>query len=141
VNVRPQHTLVPTERPSRCRFAPRWVSVLSCLCVSCLPPKAERLNCDDLLEPAQVQYSTLQAQISGQGEKGCAFPACHGAEVANHGIRFDDAGSTYDALTSRIDDIYGQLAAGTMPRGATRWEASDLQLLRSWYCYGSFPAP
>jgi len=114
---------------------------MSSLLATCWPPASEQLSCEDLLDPGQVSFAMLEEQMTGQGEKGCGFPACHGSEVAHHGIRLDSANGLYDALSTRIDDIYAQVASGKMPRGATRWGAADLQQLRSWYCDGSFPAP
>lgn len=111
------------------------------LLIACLPPKGERLACDDLLEPSEVRYSELEALVTSNEGKGCGVADCHGSDEANQGLRFDTASSAYDALTSRVDDIYGQVASGEMPEGGTRWEESDLQLLRSWYCNGSFPGP
>lgn len=117
------------------------LGLTSCILASCWAPASERLSCEDLLEPSQVSYAALREQMRGQGEKGCGFPACHGSEVANHGIRFDDARLLYDELSTRIDDIYGQVASGKMPRGGTRWDENDLRQLRTWYCDGSFPTP
>jgi hypothetical protein len=118
-----------------------WLALSSLPLCACLSPKDERLTCDNLLEPSEVRYSDLEALVTSGEGKGCGVADCHGSEQANQGIRFDTASNAYDALTTRVEDIYGQVASGEMPQGGTRWEESDLRLLRSWYCNGSFPAP
>ena len=118
-----------------------WLALSSLPLIACLPPKAERLTCDDLLEPSEVRYSDLEALVTSSEDKGCGVADCHGSDEANQGIRFDGASVAYDALTTRADDIYGQVASGEMPEGGTRWDEGDLRLFRSWYCNGSFPAP
>jgi hypothetical protein len=132
----PLHSLRPPRSASTL-----GIGLVSWIAAGCWSPAGERLSCEDLLDPSQVSYGALLEKMTGQGEQSCGFPACHGSEVANHGIRFDNESALYDALSTRIDDIYGQVASGKMPRGGTRWGAADLQQLRSWYCYGSFPTP
>jgi hypothetical protein len=118
-----------------------WLALSSLPLIACLPPNAERLTCNDLIEPSEARYSELEALVTASEGKGCGVADCHGSEQANQGLRFDTASEAYDALTTRADDIYGQVASGEMPAGGTHWDESDLRLFRSWYCNGSFPAP
>ena len=119
-----------------------WLALLGLVCLACLPPKDERLTCDDLLEASEVRYGDLEALVtSAVDEKGCGVADCHGADTANQGLRFDTPSTAYDALTTRLDAIYGQVSSGEMPEDGDRWDEADLRLLRSWYCNGSFPSP
>jgi hypothetical protein len=118
-----------------------WLPIIGLSLIACLPPKEERLDCDDVLQASEANYSDLEALVTSDEGKGCGVADCHGSEEANQGLRFDNPNSAYDALTTRADDIYGQVASGEMPEGGTRWDESDLRLFRSWYCNGSFPAP
>lgn len=99
----------------------------------------DALDCHDLLAPDQTHYSQLEALFLHKGGKGCASSDCHGDSDANNGYRFDVPSEVYDALTTRPDIIYGEIAAGSMPQGGTHWSEADLRLFRSWYCNGEFP--
>jgi hypothetical protein len=99
----------------------------------------DQLDCHALLPAAEVHYQDLEALFLKTSGKGCGASNCHGKQFASGGYRFDEPSLVYDALTTRPEIIYGQLASGFMPIGGYRWSDRDLQLFRSWYCNGALP--
>ena len=83
--------------------------------IACFAPEDERITCDDLLEPEDVSYVDLEALVMTDGGKGCANTSCHGEDVEEKGLRLDERGVVYDALTIQVDKMYGQIASGAMP--------------------------
>jgi hypothetical protein len=107
---------------------------------SCVAPASERLTCDDVLAPSQLDDADLEALISGTSGKGCAGEGCHDAKTRQEGFRLDSSVYIYEELSTRPDILYAMVASGEMPAGdGTRWDADDLRLFRSWYCQGGFP--
>ena len=121
-----------------------WLSVVlgvslgAALVPSCVAPADNTINCDNIRTPEEARFSDIEALVALPG-KGCAAADCHGDEEANGGYRFDERSLIYDAFTAHIDAVYGQVASGKMPEEGTRWSDDDLELVRSWYCNGSYP--
>lgn len=97
---------------------------------------SERVSCDDVLEPSEAGYKAVAALLTGSTAKGCA--RCHNTRSPVYSYNFEGAGVAWDALVTRMDSVYAQLASGKMPKDGERWSDADLRLLRSWYCNGGF---
>lgn len=109
------------------------------LCLTLLPLVAvgcatEGTSCDDL-PPQRASFAQVSAFFMDAGAKGCV--RCHNTREPVHGLNFDGPGVTYDALTTRYDAIYEQVASGAMPKDGARWSEGELNQLRSWHCQGA----
>jgi len=92
-------------------------------------------TCDDLLPVDEARFDALFDLVSGPGSKSCS--GCHNTRSPLWGYNFEGRGTAYDALANKMHLIYPQVVSGTMPQNGTAWDEADLQLLRSWYCYGA----
>ncbi len=111
-------------------------AVVACLGASgCGSDKAETLNCGELLPVEQASFTPLAELVTVPGAKGCSN--CHDTQTPIYGYNFEGPGVAYDALASKTDVIYAQVASGAMPKDGVAWDEADLQLLRSWYCHGA----
>jgi hypothetical protein len=111
------------------------VTTLFCY-YGCAGDSSETVNCDNLLPAGQATFSDVTALMINSGSKGCS--GCHTTASPVNGYNFEGPVVTYDALTTKMDRIYAQVASGEMPDDGDRWSDSDLRILRSWYCYGAF---
>jgi len=133
--ARPSKTGHP---PRSRRRAPTWMLVAAAAAAGGLTacgPGADEIDCHDLLPRNEVRYAALATLITTPGPKACS--PCHNTRTPVAGYDFEAPGITYDALTTKADIVYGQVASGRMPKTGVAWDESDLQLLRSWYCYGA----
>jgi len=108
------------------------------LAFACFPPESERLTCDDVDGPSDVDFRAIQALVRDEN-KGCLGGPCHSAETQREGLRLDTPDLVYEEFSTRADEIYAILASGKMPEEGTAWSDDDLKGLRSWYCNGAFP--
>lgn len=92
------------------------------------------LHCGDLLPEESVHYDDVVALMVEPSSKSCG--SCHNTDTPLAGYNFEGRGVAYDALTTKMEIVYGQVASGKMPEDGERWDEDDLRLLRSWYCYG-----
>jgi hypothetical protein len=109
---------------------------------ACFPPEEQRLSCDDVYDPGNFDYRSLEAlvlQDELETSKGCIAAPCHSAETQRAGIRLDTAKLIYDELSIRPELFYETLATGYMPHDGIPWSDDDLKIFRSWYCAGAFP--
>ncbi len=106
------------------------------LFLGCTGDPNETINCDNLAPPAASSFSAVTALVTSSGSKGCS--SCHNTTTPIYGFNFEGPAVAYDALMTKMDIIYPQVASGKMPQNGTRWSSQDLQTLRSWYCYGGF---
>ena len=95
-----------------------------------------RLECDDLLPEAEAVYDEVAALVVDSGSKSCG--GCHNGDAPIGGYNFEARGVAYDALVSKIEIIYANVASQQMPVEGEPWNEDDLRLLRSWYCHGAF---
>ncbi len=109
---------------------------LECLLVcSCGSAAHDTLTCTNLLPVEQVSYKALASLVVGPGPKACS--TCHNARTPVYGYDFEGPGVAYDALSTKAEIIYADVASGAMPKAGATWSVLDLQLFRSWYCYGA----
>lgn len=97
------------------------------------------LHCDDLLPREQATYTQVKALMVEPGAKSCS--GCHNTRTPVRDLNFEGPGVGYDALVSRPQIIYEQVASGEMPEGGQRWSEDDLRVLRTWYCNGALYEP
>ncbi len=102
---------------------------------SCGFDESERLDCNDLLPAEETSYTEVAALVTTPGAKGCSN--CHNTASPVYGYNFEGPGVAYDALSTKIDLVYAQVASGAMPKDGVRWSGANLRLLRSWYCHGA----
>ncbi|MCB1197944.1 MAG: hypothetical protein KDK51_06185 [Deltaproteobacteria bacterium] len=93
-----------------------------------------RVQCDNLLPSAQTKFIDVYALLSSSGPSGCA--TCHAPSNPNANYDFLTKPGVYEALSNHFDVVYAQIASGRMPEDGTPWSESNIQILRSWYCYG-----
>lgn len=96
---------------------------------------SEGTRCDDLLPPDQAGFAQVSALLMESGSKGCV--RCHNTREPEAGLNFAGPGVTYDALTTRYQAIYEQVASGGMPKDGARWSEREVDMLRSWHCQGA----
>ena len=110
-------------------------AALACL-AGCGTDGHDALHCDDLLPAEQASYAAVAALVVDTGPKSCG--SCHNTDFPLGGYNFEGPGVAYDALSTKMEIIYTQVASGEMPETGERWTEDDLKLLRSWYCHGAF---
>lgn len=94
-------------------------------------------DCKNILPPSQSTFSDVYPLFTANGEGSCSN--CHSTNNPTAHYDLSTKPSVYDALTTHFDVIYAQVASGTMPpEDSSKWTASQLQTLSSWYCYGGF---
>jgi mono/diheme cytochrome c family protein len=103
---------------------------------ACAAGGDETLHCDDLMPAEDATYGAVAALVVEPGPKSCG--SCHNTETPLGGYNFEGPAVSYDALTTKMEIIYTQVASGEMPETGERWDDEDLRLLRSWYCRGAF---
>ena len=100
-----------------------------------LDDPAATLHCRDLGDPSEATFAALVALVAEPGgAKSCG--GCHNARTPVGGYDLATRSGIYDALTSRTEIIYGQVASGAMPEVGEPWSEEDLRLLRTWWCHG-----
>jgi len=104
--------------------------------VGCTGDSDETLNCDDLAPADQATYADVAALVAAPSAKSCS--RCHNTQTPIYGYNFEGSAVAYDALSTKMDRIYPQVASGRMPQIGTAWDENDLRLLRTWYCNGAF---
>jgi hypothetical protein len=97
-------------------------------------------HCNDLVAPEQATFTQVKALVVDQ-RAATSCSNCHYSDFPVKGLDFLDPGNAYDGLTRRRNVVYEQVASGEMPKDGPPWEADELQILRSWYCYGAPYAP
>lgn len=107
---------------------------LLCLATACVPDDQLTLTCDDLLPADEAGFVAVSALVVEPGPKSCA--SCHNTHSPVAGLNFEGPGVAYDALTTKTDRIYAQVASGAMPKSGEPWSDDDLRLFRSWICHG-----
>jgi hypothetical protein len=113
----------------------KWLVVAAALCSACGRDN-EQINCRDLLPASETHFSDLAAIITDENDpRSCA--GCHSASTPLAYVNLGTPRAAYFTLRDRIDHIYAKVASGEMPRDGQSWDASDLRLLRSWYCRGA----
>jgi mono/diheme cytochrome c family protein len=122
------------------RYAASVLALVSCAAIACSigcgTRGDEALHCDDLLPAEQADYAAVAALVVEPGPKSCG--SCHNTETPLSGYNFEGPGVAYDALSTKMEIIYTQVASGEMPETGQQWDEDDLKLLRSWYCNGAF---
>jgi mono/diheme cytochrome c family protein len=103
---------------------------------ACAADGDHALHCDDLLPDDDATYGAVAALVVDPGPKSCG--SCHNTDAPLGGYNFEGRAVSYDALTTKMEIIYTQVASGEMPETGQRWDDDDLRLLRSWYCRGAF---
>jgi hypothetical protein len=104
--------------------------------IGCGTSGDEALHCDDLAPAEQATWAAVAELVVEPGPKSCG--SCHHTETPLSGYNFEGPGVAYDALSTKMEIIYTQVASGEMPETGERWTEDDLRLLRSWYCNGAF---
>jgi hypothetical protein len=105
---------------------------------ACVGAESQRLSCDDVYAPSDVDFRTIQGLVT-DGQKGCVGGPCHTADTQQHGLRLDTPELVYEEMSARPDVFYAYLSSGEMPDQGTPWDEEDLKVFRSWYCAGAFP--
>lgn len=108
---------------------------LLCLAVACAPDEELSLDCDDLLPAEQAGFVAVRALVVDPGPKSCS--RCHNTISPVAGLNFEGPGVAWDALSTKSDRVYAQVASGRMPDEGERWSEDDLRLFRSWVCHGA----
>jgi hypothetical protein len=111
------------------------VFALGPLVGSCGPRTPNSLRCTDLLPAEQAVFSRVAELFVTPSPTGCSN--CHNTLAPVRGYNFEGPGVTYDSLLTKIDPIYVQLSTAAMPKDGVAWTDPQLQLVRSWYCYGA----
>lgn len=114
----------------------RLIGCGAVLLAGCGGPAEEILSCDDLLPATEAGYGVVASLVVDPGPKSCS--TCHNTETPIVGLNFEGPGVAYDALSTRMDLIYPQIASGEMPKAGAPWADDDLRIIRSWYCSGAF---
>jgi hypothetical protein len=92
--------------------------------ITSLDDPSATLNCGDLLPPEQTSFDALYALVAEPGSsKGCA--GCHNSVTPVYGYDFSTKAAAYDAFSTKAAIIYGQVAAGQMPKEVDVPEASE----------------
>lgn len=108
--------------------------VLLAALAACAPQADLAIECDDLAPADEARFPAVAALVTDPGPRGCA--GCHNTDSPVAGLNFEGPGVAWDALTTRPELIYAQVASGAMPEDGVRWSEGELRLLRTWLCDG-----
>lgn len=135
MNCRPLH-LCYIECVSHSTVLRRLIGCGAVLVAACGGSAEDILTCDDLLPATQAGYGAVVSLMVDPGPKSCS--TCHNTATPVFGLNFEGPGVAYDALSTRMELIYPQIATGGMPKVGEPWSDGDLRILRTWYCSGAF---
>ena len=105
------------------------------LMVSACADSSLTVQCNDILPPEQSSFTQVYTLFTS-GEQKCS--SCHSASRPGNNYDLESKIGVYDALSTRFDIIYGQIASGNMPKDEDQWSSARLKVLESWYCNGGF---
>lgn len=106
------------------------------VCMVACADRDLQVTCDNPIPESQATFDDVYVLFTDSGAKGCA--GCHSTSNPTAGYDLSSPSTVYDALSNQFDRVYAQVVSGNMPKDGTRWSSDDIDVLRSWYCYGGF---
>ena len=92
-------------------------------------------DCNTILSASDSSFKKVATLFNNSGRKSC--DSCHNTQEPIKGYNFETSAAIFNELTTKYASVYHSVVTGKMPEHGTRWNADDLNILRSWRCNGS----